>query len=148
MPFKAGNQHGKANLGRKKDHAKTLWLLESLNEKGFDFETKLVTLLEKAIKGDRVALEAAHLLVKLLPHVSNAPKQDVGTTQIETLVINRYELTDRSPTPEGMPSIVKNDAGTLPDGHSPVDAEIVSDMSPTLGAKTPFVNEPSQSEDK
>ena|ERR1700682_918516 len=90
MPFKAGNQLGKKNLGRRKNHAKTLWLLESMSEKGFDFESKLVTLLEKAIKGDRVALEAAHLLVKLVPHVANAPKNDAGVNQIETLVINRY----------------------------------------------------------
>lgn len=86
-----GNQLGKANLGRKKDTSKTIWLLESLQEHGFDYEAVLVKFLNLAAKGDRHALDMAHLLVKLVPHLANAPKQDVGVNMIETLVINRFE---------------------------------------------------------
>src|SRR5271165_1851425 len=92
MPFTKGNQLGKANLGRKKDHAKSLWLLESMNAQGFNFETKLITLLEKAIKGDKTALEAAHLMVKMLPHIANQPKNDNAQVSIDQLIINRYAL--------------------------------------------------------
>ncbi len=89
--FKKGNQEGKKNLGRKKEPKKTLWLLESLQAQGFDYEKTLVKFLDKAAKGDRHALDMAHLLVKMVPHIANAPKQDVGINQIETLVINRYD---------------------------------------------------------
>ena len=91
MPFQAGNQLGKKNLGRRKDTKKTIWLMESLAEHGYNYEAMLVSFLQKAAKGDRLALDMAHLLVKLVPHLANAPKQDVGTTQIETLVINRFD---------------------------------------------------------
>jgi hypothetical protein len=91
MPFSKGNQLGKANLGRKKESKKTIWLMESLQEHGYDYEGMLVKFLERAAKGDRLALEMAHLLVKLVPHMANAPKQDVGINQIETLVIQRFE---------------------------------------------------------
>jgi hypothetical protein len=91
MPFSKGNQLGKANLGRRKESKKTIWLMESLAEHGYNYEAMLVTFLQKAAKGDRLALDMAHLLVKLVPHLANAPKQDAGTTQIETLVINRFD---------------------------------------------------------
>lgn len=91
MPFSKGNQLGKANLGRKKESKKTIWLMESLEEHGYNYEAMLVNFLQKAAKGDRLALDMAHLLVKLVPHLANAPKQDVGTTQIDTLVINRFD---------------------------------------------------------
>lgn len=91
MPFSKGNTLGKANLGRKKDTKKTLWLLESLQEQGFDYERTLVKFLERAAKGDRLALDMAHLLVKMIPHLANAPKNDVNVNQIETLVINRFD---------------------------------------------------------
>lgn len=93
MPFDKGNQLGKANLGRRKESKKTIWLMESLQEHGYDYEAMLVKFLAKAATGDRLALDMAHLLVKLVPHLANAPKQDVGTTQIETLVINRFEAS-------------------------------------------------------
>lgn len=93
MPFSKGNQLGKANLGRKKDSRKTIWLMESLQEHGYNYEAMLVSFLEKAAKGDRLALDMAHLLVKLVPHLANAPKNDVNVNQIETLVINRFDAT-------------------------------------------------------
>lgn len=95
MPFSKGNQLGKANLGRKKESKKTIWLMESLAEHGYNYEAMLVSFLQKAAKGDRLALDMAHLLVKLVPHMANAPKQDVGINQIETLVINRFEAVKR-----------------------------------------------------
>lgn len=97
MPFSKGNQLGKANLGRKKESKKTIWLLESLQEHGFDFEAVLVKFLDKATRGDQHALQMAQLLVKMVPHLANAPKSDAGTTQIDTLVINRFDATKELP---------------------------------------------------
>jgi hypothetical protein len=98
MPFSKGNQLGKANLGRRKESKKTIWLMESLQEHGFDYEAVLVKFLNLAAKGDRHALDMAHLLVKMVPHMANAPKQDVGVSQIETLVINRFDTVKIPPT--------------------------------------------------
>jgi len=97
MPFQKGNQLGKKNLGRKKESKKTIWLMESLAEHGYNYEAMLVRFLERAAKGDRLALDMAHLLIKMVPHMANAPKQDVGINQIETLVINRFEAV-KEPT--------------------------------------------------
>jgi len=91
MPFAKGNQLGKANKGRKKEQPKTIWLLQSLAANGVNLEEMLAKALLKAARGDRQATDLAHLLAKMLPHVANAPKQDVGINQIETLVINRFE---------------------------------------------------------
>ena len=81
--------------GREKGtpNKKTIWLLESLQEHGYDYEAMLSKFLERAAKGDRHALDMAHLLVKMVPYLANAPKQDVGVNQIDTLVINRFEVT-------------------------------------------------------
>lgn len=97
MPFQKGNQLGKANAGKKREAKKTIWVLESLQEHGYDFEAVLVKFLGLAAKGDRHALEMAHLLVKLVPHIANAPKNDVGINQIETLVINRFDALKETP---------------------------------------------------
>jgi|WetSurMetagenome_2_1015567.scaffolds.fasta_scaffold1480757_1 hypothetical protein len=85
MPFKKGNQFGKANAGKPKQSSKrTIWLLESLKENGYDYEKMLVKFLKD---GD---IKMAELLVKMVPHIANAPKQDVDLNGVETLVINRY----------------------------------------------------------
>lgn len=115
MPFSKGNQLGKANLGRKKEAKKTIWLLESLQEHGYDFEAVLVKFLDKAAKGDRHALEMAHLLVKLVPHMANAPKQDIGVNQIDTLVINRFDAPKETPRIiESIDTEVVEDTDNLP----------------------------------
>jgi len=116
MPFMKGNQLGKKNLGRKKESKKTLWVLESLQEHGFDFEATLVKFLDRAAKGDRHALDMAHLLVKLVPHIANAPKQDVGINQIETLVINRFDSVQQ---PEMIETTATDDA--------PLDSSVNND---------------------
>lgn len=123
MPFKKGNQLGKQNLGKRKESKKTIWLMESLQEHGFDYEAVLVKFLNLASKGDRHALEMAHLLVKLVPHIANAPKQDTGINQIETLVINRFDapaaraaVIDTTATEAesaGLDSSVNNPAGDI-----------------------------------
>src|ERR1700680_3505194 len=102
-------------MGRPKGspNKKTVWILESLAEHGYDYEKMLTSFLNKAAKGDRHALDMAHLLVKLVPYLANAPKNDAGTTQIETLVINRYSLPP----------------ATQPEGDPPIDAEIVNTPS-------------------
>lgn len=91
MPFKAGNQLGKKNLGRKRESPKTIWVLESLKANGFDYEKTLVKFLELAAKGDRHAYAMAELLIKLVPHLANAPKAERPMTNIETLVIHRHD---------------------------------------------------------
>lgn len=93
MPFAKGNQYGKANAGKPKQTSKrTIWLLESLKENGFDYEKTLV----KALKAGDFKL--AELLVRMVPHIANAPKQDITLDGIETLVINRYKSKDEGPT--------------------------------------------------
>lgn len=87
MPFVKGEG------GRKKGsvNKKSIWLLESLAEHGYDYEAMLTKFLDKASKGDLHALQMAHLLVKMVPYLANSPKSDTGTMQIDTLVINRFE---------------------------------------------------------
>ena len=87
MKFQKGNP-GRPRGTRNK---KTIWILESLQEHGYNYEAMLVKFLDRAAKGDRVALEMAHILVKLVPHLANAPKSDHQINQIETLVINKYD---------------------------------------------------------
>ena len=97
MPFQKGNKLGHGRP--KKDTPKTIWLLESLAANGVDLQSLLAQSILKAAKGDKQALDLAHLLQKMLPLVANAPKQDLGINQIETLVINRYDVKriDSSP---------------------------------------------------
>lgn len=114
MPFQKGNIHANNRKGKKLEPKKTIWLLESLQEHGFDYERVLVSFLNKAATGDRHALDMAHLLVKLVPHLANAPKQDVGINNIETLVINRFDskdapkaiddIVDTTAAPDNLPS--------------------------------------------
>ena len=71
--------------------AKTIWLKESLEKHGYDYEKMLTGFLMKAAKGDKLAYDMAALLIKMIPHLAQAPKAEAGTTQIDTLVINKYE---------------------------------------------------------
>lgn len=80
-------------MGRPKGspNKKSIWLMESLAKHGYDYEKVFTKHLQKAATGDRLALDMCHLLVKLIPYLANMPKQDVGISQIETLVINRFD---------------------------------------------------------
>lgn len=80
-------------MGRPKGsvNKKSIWLMESLAEHGYDYEKMLTKFLLKAASGDQVAYGMAQLLVKMVPYLANMPKQDVGQTMIETLVINRFD---------------------------------------------------------
>lgn len=112
MPFAKGNQLGKANAGRKRDTGrKTVWIMESLKEQGYDYERTLVTFLEKAARGDKLAYDMAALLIKLVPHLANAPKSDMAQVQVETLVINRYQPEARH-------------IDTVAEGQTPPDTSI------------------------
>ena len=126
MPFIKGNQYGKANAGKKKESAKTIWLLQSLTENGVDLQALLAKSIMKAAKGDRQAMDLAHLLTKLLPLVANAPKSDAGMVQIDTLVINRYDKTRAIESAEGM-SLTNPSSNE--EGHPPssIEAEIVNE---------------------
>jgi len=88
MPFKAGNQYGKANAGKPKQSRRTIWLLESLKENGYDYERMLVKFLKDK------DFKMAELLIRMVPHIANAPKQDITLDGVETLVINRYKEQD------------------------------------------------------
>lgn len=85
MSFKKGNQYGKANKGKPKQSRRTIWLLESLKENGYDYERMLVKFLKEG------NFKMAELLVRMVPHIANAPKQDIALDGVETLVINRYK---------------------------------------------------------
>lgn len=92
MPFKKGNQLGRANKGKPRQSKKTIWLLESLKENGYDYERMLAQFLrDKEYK-------MAELLIRMVPHIANAPKQDVSIEGVETLVINRYKSPSDSDT--------------------------------------------------
>ena len=103
MPFTAGNQEFKKRKANKGPGKKTIWVLESLLERGFDYEAMLVKFLTQAADGDRKAYAMAELLIKLVPHLANAPKRDAAIPAIETLVINRYE--HKAIQPEGHPPL-------------------------------------------
>lgn len=105
-------------MGRPKGsvNKKSIWLMESLAQHGYDYEKMLTSFLQKAAKGDRLALDMAHLLVKLVPYLANMPKQDVGINQIDTLVINRYELP-------AAPRADVVDTEAVTEGNPPVDSE-------------------------
>lgn len=87
MPFKKGQG------GRKKGslNKRTIWLLESLQEHGYDYEAMLTKFLKEG------NVEMAELLIKLVPHIANAPKHDVSIDGVETLVINRYVKPEVEP---------------------------------------------------
>ena len=89
MKFQKGNKM--ASLRKDRTVAKTVWVREELAKQGYDFEKTLVGFLERAARGDKLAYDMAALLVKLLPHLANQPKHDVGIAQVDTLVINRYD---------------------------------------------------------
>lgn len=92
MPFQKGNKLGK---GRAKGtpNKRTIWLLESLHANGFDYEAVLARLLKSGKPED---MKLAELLIRMAPHIANAPKQDITLDGVETLVINRYVEPDRS----------------------------------------------------
>ena len=83
--------------GRK--YKRTIWLMESLAAHGYDYQKMLTEFLLKAAKGDKVALDMGHILVKLVPYLANMPKQDQAITSIDTLVINRYVLPEGTQGP-------------------------------------------------
>ena len=91
MPFLKGNQAAKGHGRKPKETPKTFWVLQSLKANGVDLEKLLASSLLKASRGDRQALDLAHLLTKFLAFSANAPKQSSDSMTIETLVINRLE---------------------------------------------------------
>ena len=101
MPFQKGNQASKGHGRPRKESVKTIWLLQSLAENGVDLQSLLAKSIIKAEHGDKAALDLAHLLIKMLPLVSNMPKADTMVAQIETLVINKYDAAK----PVALPSV-------------------------------------------
>lgn len=103
MPFQKGNKFGHGRP--KSDSPKTIWLLQALASNGVNLQDLLAKSILKAAKGDRQAMDFAHLLTKMLPLVANAPKTDVMVNQIDTLVINRYDKSMPVELAGGSPSI-------------------------------------------
>src|SRR5260221_446152 len=89
-------------------------------------------------RATRLPTSCLGMLVKMVPYLANMPKQDVGMTQIDTLVINRYTI-DSSP----LVSTQVDDINRyeLMQGHKdaiaePIDAELAPEGTP------PEVNTP------
>jgi hypothetical protein len=118
MPFKAGNQLGKKNLGRKRESPKTIWVKEALEANGYNFERTLVKFLDQAAKGDRHAYAMAELLIKLVPHLANAPKAERPITNIETLVIHRHDPARAVPPPAVEAELVEGDHPSITDAEA------------------------------
>lgn len=84
--------------GKKKGHkmkTPTVWMLESLAKRGYNFEKELVGALNEAKNGDDKirgrALDLLDRLIKLAPHIANRPKETVGLEGVENLVIKDFE---------------------------------------------------------
>lgn len=113
MPFSKGNTLGRSNRGKKKQSRKTIYMLESLLEHGYDFESTLVKMLNKAAQGDPQAYAMAQLLVKLVPSIAHAPRSADTVTNIEQLVIARFDR-----------------AHTATQAHNPsIDTELAKDTT-------------------
>jgi hypothetical protein len=73
--------------GRKKGFKKTsptIWMLEALKKRGYDFEKELVNALKMK------DYELLDRLIKIAPHIANRPKETVGMEGIENLVIKEF----------------------------------------------------------
>lgn len=69
----------------------TVWVLESLKQRGVDYEKMLADALKGACAGDPFSLELLDRLIKLAPHIANKPKETVGMEGIDQLVIGEYK---------------------------------------------------------
>jgi hypothetical protein len=87
---------------------KSIWLLQSLANNGYDYEKMLTKFLSEAARGNQRSYAMAQLLVKMVPYLANMPKTDGGVLAIETLVINRY-------------------AGVQPSIAEPIDTDAIAD---------------------
>src|SRR5258708_1367925 len=111
-------------MGRPKGsvNKKSIWLMQSLAEHGYDYEAMLTKFLAKAAKGDQIAYGMPPLLVKVVPYLANMPKQDAGPMQIDTLVINRY---DRAIDASSVPPDAINRYELPAKQPEAIDAEVV-----------------------
>lgn len=91
MRNKFPSGHPKYGGKKKGVNKQTVWVLESLREKGVDYTQMLADALKRAEAGDEYALGLVNALAKLAPHIANKPKEVVGMEGIEGLVITPYE---------------------------------------------------------
>lgn len=133
MSFAKGNQLAKGKHHKRTANGpKTIWLLQSLASNGVDLQDLLAKSILKASRGDDKAMELAHLLTKLLPHVVNAPKTDSGVLQIDTLVINRYGQGN---------TLSEGKEGLRLDATGAIEGEVVSEGVLTDGQKAADLTE-------
>lgn len=83
----------KRSGGRKKGtpNKTTVWVLEALKKRGYNYEKELVEALQKR------DFDMVDRLIKLAPHIANRPTEHVGMEGVDTLVIKEYQ----EPKPEG-----------------------------------------------
>jgi hypothetical protein len=86
--FQPGNSHSSGRKKGSKNKPVTVWMLESLAKKGYDFEKELVAGLKNR------DFEMLDRLIKLAPHIANRPKETVGMEGIEGLVIKEFKEDD------------------------------------------------------
>jgi len=86
--FKPGH---KKTAGRKKGslNKTTVWVLEALKKRGYNYEKELVDALQKR------DFDMVDRLIKLAPHIANRPTEHVGMEGVETLVIKEYVEPDK-----------------------------------------------------
>lgn len=81
--FKPGH---KKTAGRKKGspNKTTVWVLEALKKRGYNYEKELVEALQKR------DFDMVDRLIKLAPHIANRPTEHVGMEGVEGLVVKEY----------------------------------------------------------
>lgn len=86
-------KHGGRKKGTKS--RSTVWVLEALKQRGYNYEKELVEALKDMKSSDAVvsarAMEMVDRLIKLAPHIANKPKEVVGLEGVDELVINPFE---------------------------------------------------------
>ncbi len=92
--FQIGNKPRGGAVKGSKHNSPTVWMLEALAKRGYNFEQELVDAL-RAMKSDdqktsQRALEQLDRLIKIAPHIANRPKETVGMEGIENLVIKEF----------------------------------------------------------
>lgn len=93
-------KHGGRKKGSKS--RSTVWVLEALKQRGYNYEKELVEALKEMRSPDPAtaarAMEMVDRLIKLAPHIANKPKEFVGLEGVEELVITPYQEEKK---PEG-----------------------------------------------
>lgn len=90
--FSAGHpKYGGIKKGAKRAPS-TIWMLDALKKRGYNFEKELVEGLKKR------DFDLIDRLIKIAPHIANRPKETVGMEGVENLIIK--EFVEDAPQPK------------------------------------------------